>query len=277
MAVRLGWLGICEVRECDPQKSIASRVLAMLFSGEMFMKFLVTNDDGIDAPGIRALVRAASRFGEVVVVGPEEAHSGCGHRVTTYGAISVREYEAGWWAIGGTPADCARVGLREIASDCDWVLAGVNAGANLGVDVFMSGTVAAVREAALLGWPGIAFSHYRAREGEFDWDYATEMAGRVMRRILSDSTEAGCFWNVNLPDLSVDRGDSADAEAQASRSVQPELIDCPVGRGHLPVDFVRDGNTLTYRGVYQERPRETGDDVDVCFGGNVAVTRMAIW
>tara|TARA_R110002072_G_scaffold927_1_gene7357 strand:- start:1425 stop:2213 length:789 start_codon:yes stop_codon:yes gene_type:complete len=248
-----------------------------VFSGEMFMKFLVTNDDGIDAPGIRALVRAASRFGEVVVVGPEEAHSGCGHRVTTGESISVRLLETGWWAIGGTPADCTRVGLREIASDCDWVLAGVNAGANLGVDVFMSGTVAAVREAALLGRPGIAFSHYRAREGAFDWGYAAGVAERVMERILSDSTEAGCFWNVNMPDLSVDRDNSADTEGRASRIVQPELIDCPVGRGHLPVDFVRDGSTLTYRGIYQERPRETGDDVDVCFGGNVAVTRMGIW
>lgn len=241
------------------------------------MKILVTNDDGIDAPGIRALVSAASRFGEVVVVGPEEAHSGCGHRVTTYDPISVREYEAGWWAIGGTPADCTRVGLREIASDCDWVLAGVNAGANLGVDIFMSGTVAAVREGALLGRPGIAFSHYRARDGAFDWDYATEMASRVMERIFADSIDAGCFWNVNLPDLSVAKNGSAVVAVQTSDSLLPELIDCPVGRGHLPVDFDRDGDTLTYRGIYQDRPREAGDDVDVCFGGNVAVTRMSVW
>ena len=138
------------------------------------MKFLITNDDGISAPGISALATAASRFGEIVVVAPEDAHSGCGHRVTTYEPISVRADQADWWAIGGTPADCARVGIRELASDCDWVLAGVNAGANLGVDVFMSGTVAAVREGALLGRPGIAFSHYRTREGAFDWGFAAD-------------------------------------------------------------------------------------------------------
>ena len=241
------------------------------------MKFLITNDDGIDAPGIRALANAASRFGEVVVVGPEEAHSGCGHRVTTYEPISIRAYEPDWWAVGGTPADCTRVGIREIAADCDWVLAGINAGANLGVDIFMSGTVAAVREGALLGRPGIAFSHYRAAGGRFDWNYAAEAVGRAMQRIFFESTEAGFFWNVNLPDLSPEAA-GADVESKLdSISQSPDLVDCPVGRGHLPVEFVRNEDSLTYRGVYQERPRDKGDDVDVCFGGNIAVTRLPIW
>jgi 5'-nucleotidase len=249
----------------------------LFFPVELPMKFLITNDDGVGAPGIRALAKAAGQFGEVVVVGPEEAHSGCGHRVTTYEPISVREYEAGWWAIGGTPADCTRVGLREIAADCDWVLAGINAGANLGVDIFMSGTVAAVREGALLGRPGIAFSHYRTAGGTFDWDYAAEAAGRAMQRILTDSAEPGFFWNVNLPDLSTEAAGSDVGSKDDSSSRCPELVDCPIGRGHLPVEFVRNAGSLTYRGVYQERPREKGDDVDVCFGGDIAVTRMSIW
>jgi 5'-nucleotidase len=243
------------------------------------MRFLITNDDGIDAPGIRALAKAACQFGEIVVVAPEDAHSGCGHRVTTYEPISVREDQSGWWAIGGTPADCTRVGIREIAVDCDWVLAGVNAGANLGVDVFMSGTVAAVREGALLGLPGIALSHYRSAGGAFDWDFATEAVVRVMKRILAESTETGTFWNVNLPDLSpekVDREPGKTSELNPHRQCL-ELIDCPLGRGHLPVGFVSNAGTLVYQGVYQDRPREAGDDVDVCFGGNVAVTKMSIW
>ena len=244
------------------------------------MKFLITNDDGIDAPGIRSLATAASRFGEVVVVGPEEAHSGCGHRVTSDQPISIRKYKAGWWAISGTPADCTRVGLREIASDCDWVLAGVNAGANLGVDIFMSGTVAAVREGALMGRPGIAFSHYRTRHGQFDWSFATEQAERVIKRVLAEPTVAGSFWNVNFPDLSGEKTEEKHADAAALAGLGKrgvELVDCQLGRGHLPVEFDRDGGRVTYRGVYQERPREAGDDVDVCFGGNVAVTRMSVW
>ena len=252
-------------------------VMAGCFVCEMCMKFLITNDDGVDAPGIRALANAASRFGEVVVVAPEDAHSGCGHRVTTYEPISIREYESGWWAIGGTPADCTRVGIREIAADSDWVLAGVNAGANLGVDMFMSGTVAAVREGALLGLPGIAFSHYRSVGGAFDWEYATESVVRVMEQILAGSTEEGGFWNVNLPDLSTAAAEPGICESNDSNSQLPELIDCPLGRRHLPVDFVRNQGSLTYRGVYQDRPRQSGDDVDVCFGGNIAVTKMSIW
>jgi 5'-nucleotidase len=231
---------------------------------EVFMKFLITNDDGIEAPGIRALANAVARFGEVVVAAPEEAHSGCGHRVTTDRPISIRNYSPGWWAIDGTPADCSRVGLREIAADCDWVLAGVNAGANLGVDIFMSGTVAAVREAALLGRPGIAFSHYRGAGGTFDWNYATATVEHVIKRIISDTTAAGHFWNVNLPDLSTTANDSS----QQLRN-SPKLIDCPIGRGHLPVEFLNNDGKLTYRGVYH--------DVDVCFGGNVAVTRLSVW
>jgi len=241
------------------------------------MKFLVTNDDGISAPGISALATAASRFGEIVVVAPEDAHSGCGHRVTTFEPISVRADQAGWWAIGGTPADCARVGIRELAVDCDWVLAGVNAGANLGVDVFMSGTVAAVREGALLGRPGIAFSHYKTREGTFDWGFAADMVGRVMDRILAGKIDPGLFWNVNLPDLSSEKIGGESVLPGELGIPCPELIDCSPGRGHLPVEFTRKHDALIYQGVYQDRPRESGDDVDVCFGGNVAVTKMSIW
>ncbi|NQV24502.1 MAG: 5'/3'-nucleotidase SurE [Rhodopirellula sp.] len=241
------------------------------------MKFLVTNDDGVDAPGIRALAAAASQIGEVLVVAPEEAHSGCGHRVTTHEAIPVREYATGWWAIGGTPADCTRVGLREIAADCDWVLAGVNAGANLGVDIFMSGTVAAVREGALLGCPGIAFSHYRAAGGKFNWEFAVENAVRAIKRIMADPTAAEGFWNVNLPDLSVGSASSGESPGRLLNRTHPHLIDCPVGRHHLPVDFVNDRGKLTYRGVYQDRPSDPGDDVDVCFGGDIAVSRLSIW
>lgn len=240
------------------------------------MKFLITNDDGIDAPGIAALADAARKFGEVVVVAPEAAHSGCGHRVTTDRTLHLRRHFDHWWALDGTPADCTRVGLREVAPDCDWVLAGVNAGANLGVDVFMSGTVAAAREAVLLGYPGVALSYYRASGGTFDWGFATEQAGRVIEQVVDVPVESGWFWNVNLPDLSIVAADQMGSSSKLESSV-PELVDCPAARGHLPVDFVNDEGRLTYQGVYHDRPRETGDDVDVCFRGNVAVSRLSIW
>src|SRR5688572_17400184 len=133
------------------------------------MKFLVTNDDGIDAPGLKALAEAAAQLGEAVVVAPTETLSGCSHRVTTSQPIRVIPRPLSAYAVEGTPADCVRVALHLVAPDVAWVLSGINAGGNLGADVWHSGTVAAVREAVLHGFPGIAVSQYRKRGMEVDW------------------------------------------------------------------------------------------------------------
>src|SRR5262249_1922567 len=130
---------------------------------------LLTNDDGIDAPGIQALLEAAKGLGQPVVVAPIEAHSGCSHRVTTDEPIRVQQRSSTSYAVAGTPADCVRLALHSIAPQAAWVLAGINAGGNLGADVHISGTVAAVREAVLHGWPGIAVSQYRKRDLPFVW------------------------------------------------------------------------------------------------------------
>lgn len=227
------------------------------------MKILVTNDDGIEAPGIASLAQVAAAFGEVVVVAPERAHSGCGHQVTSDEVISIRETEAGW-AIGGTPADCVRVGLTRLVPDADWVFAGINAGANLGVDVFMSGTVAAVREAALFGCTGIAISHYRRAGGQFDWPQAGELSGEICRQLLARRLDSGEFWNVNLPN-------PPDAEGR------PEFVDCDAAAGHLKMEFEDHEAGVKYSGDYHGRPGAPGSDVHVCYSGNVSITRMGIW
>src|SRR5438876_12248711 len=134
------------------------------------MKLLLTNDDGIDAEGLAALADAAAPLGTILCVAPESHHSGCGHRVTTDRPLRLCRLGESRWSLDGTPADCVRVALAHVAADVDWVLSAVNHGGNLGVDVFHSGTVAAVREAALHGKPGIALSHYRRRGTEVpDW------------------------------------------------------------------------------------------------------------
>ena len=133
------------------------------------MKLLLTNDDGIEAPGLAALAEAAAGFGEIAVAAPLHAHSGCSHRVTTDGPLVVDLRADHRAAVSGTPADCVRVALHRYYPNFDWLLAGINAGGNLGADVYLSGTVAAVREAALHGRPGIAFSCYKRRELDYDW------------------------------------------------------------------------------------------------------------
>src|SRR5438128_9495066 len=147
------------------------------------MRLLLTNDDGILAPGLQALFKTALQLGDPVVVAPVEALSGCSHRVTTDGPLLVERREPGRYALDGTPADCVRVGLHRLAPDSTWVLSGINAGGNLGADVWHSGTVAAAREAVLHGWPSIALSQYRKKALAFDWDRSVSWVARLVREI----------------------------------------------------------------------------------------------
>jgi 5'-nucleotidase len=227
------------------------------------MRILLTNDDGIDAPGLAALAEAASAQGSLVWIAPHTHLSGCGHRVTTDQPICLMRKDERRWAIDGTPADCVRVALAKLAPDVAWVLSGLNHGGNLGADVHHSGTVAAVREAALHGRPGIAFSHYRKRGMEIDWERARRWMRQVLGELIAQPCPPGTFWNVNLPHL-------------ASHEPEPRVTYCPLETRPLPLSFRHDGDCLRYDGIYHERQRGAGSDVDVCFAGNISVTRLTI-
>jgi len=136
------------------------------------MKFLVTNDDGIEAAGLEALVHAARPLGESIIVAPAGPQSGVSHAVTWGRGVQIEARGEKGFAIHGTPADCTRLGLLHVVKDATWVLSGINHGSNLGADMYYSGTVAAVREAVLHGWPGIALSHYFKKGMEYDWPRA---------------------------------------------------------------------------------------------------------
>jgi 5'-nucleotidase len=224
---------------------------------------LLTNDDGVEAPGLEALSAAAARFGVLRVVAPHGPFSGCGHRVTTHEPIAVTRLADDRLAVAGTPADCVRLALHHLVPDFAWVLAGINAGGNLGTDVYHSGTVAAVREAAIYGRPGIALSHYIARGRAIDWPAAAHRAAVVLDRLLAIPCEPGTFWNVNLP----------HPEPGAP---EPQIVFCPLDPSPLPLDYHVAENFARYCGVYQERARLPGYDVDVCFRGQIAVTLIRV-
>jgi 5'-nucleotidase len=228
------------------------------------MKLLITNDDGIDASGLEALFTAAVSLGEPVVVAPVDAQSGCSHQVTTNGPIRVEQRAANRFAVHGTPADCVRLALHRLAPESAWVLSGINAGGNLGADVWHSGTVAAVREAVLHGWPGIAVSQYRRRGVPVDWHGAVDWIVPVLRDLMCRSRKRGVFWNVNLPHLEPD-------------APTPDVVYCPLDSTPLPLSFREDGQEHFYDGDYHQRRREPGADVDVCFGGRIAVTEIALF
>lgn len=227
------------------------------------MRFLLTNDDGIDSAGLAALAAAAESFGPVSVVAPAGNWSVCGHIVTTDKPLRARNLREGCWAVEGTPSDCVRLALTHLAPDANWVLAGLNHGGNLGADVYHSGTVAAVREAALLGRPGIGFSQYRKRGMEIDWPRAARWLRLALEHLLARRVEPGTFWNVNLPNL-------------RAEEPEPRLIECPLDRSPLPVAFRREDELFHYDGNYHARPRLAGSDIDVCFGGNIAVTLLRL-
>ncbi len=136
------------------------------------MRLLLTNDDGWDAPGLAALKTLAAQLGEVYVLAPRDPHSYAGHRVTTEDPLELVETGPQQFSLSGTPADCVRVALVELFPAIDWVLSGINRGGNLGADIFTSGTVAAAREAALLGKRAIAISQYVQKGMPLDWNWS---------------------------------------------------------------------------------------------------------
>lgn len=229
------------------------------------MKLLLSNDDGIDSPGLQALFTAASPFGEPIVVAPAGPQSGVSHTVTFEGAILLEERMKGQNALYGTPADCARVGLLRIVPDAKWVLSGINHGGNLGADIYYSGTVAAVREAVLHGWPGIALSHHLRPKMELDWPRAIRWVEKVLGDLLNRPPEPGLFYNVNLPHLTPEQR-------------EPEIVFCPLDPHPLPLSYRHDENGgLHYNGIYSARQRKPGADVDVCFNGDIAVTELRLF
>ncbi|MFQ6033854.1 MAG: 5'/3'-nucleotidase SurE, partial [Candidatus Bipolaricaulia bacterium] len=126
------------------------------------MRFLLTNDDGIDAPGISALARELKELGELLVVAPEREMSGSGHAFTKRSPLRLRrthrDGEFFGYATTGTPADSVKLGLYLANRQVDWVISGLNGGRNAGVDVFYSGTVSGALEGAIDGFPAVAFS-----------------------------------------------------------------------------------------------------------------------
>lgn len=226
------------------------------------MSIILTNDDGIDAPGIKALVQAVNGK-QVIIAAPRDHQSGCGHQVTTTSPINLQKRSDSEYAIAGTPADCIRIAISQISQDVKFVLSGINAGGNLGVDAYISGTVAAVREAAMHGIAGIAISQYRKGKQNFDWDLAAKFTSQVLGELLHRPLEPGCFWNVNLPHLQ-------------PGEPEPEIVFCQPCTKPLPVNYRVDGDDFYYVGEYGKRDRTPGSDVDVCFAGNIAVTQLKV-
>jgi 5'-nucleotidase len=168
------------------------------------MLILLTNDDGIRHPGLVAMYRELAQLGEVHVVAPETVQSATGHGITIAtplltDKVIVEDTFTGI-AVDGRPADCVKLAVSQLLPwQPDLVVSGINSGANVGINVIYSGTVAAAIEAAFLGLPSIALSLYLRKEIETDYKRAAAWSRRVVEQILAAGLQGGQCVSVNLP------------------------------------------------------------------------------
>ena len=168
------------------------------------MRILITNDDGIYAPGIRLLAEWAKTLGEVTVVAPKVEQSGMSHAIQFVKPIEIKRVDlmegVEAWQMDSTPADCVRFGIVGLEREYDLVLSGINRGVNFGIDLMYSGTVAAIFEAGRLGAKGIAFSTFPHSQ-KFASKYFSEVYDFINNNGLFDKNP---IFNVNIPDEVVD-------------------------------------------------------------------------
>lgn len=226
------------------------------------MKYFLTNDDGIDAEGIQVLEKNLS--GEIYVIAPDRHQSGCSHQVTSGVAFSYQQRDTNHFAVSGTPADCVRIYPYLVDMKPDWLVSGINLGGNLGVDIYMSGTVAAAREAAISGQNAIAISQYVHKDQPIEWNITGQYTQIVLTELMHRDLPANHFWNVNLPYITEDQQEIA------------KIIYCPPSTDPLDIAYRIEEGKVQYCGNYQQRPIQTGTDVDVCFSGNIAVSCIKI-
>lgn len=167
------------------------------------MSILLSNDDGIDAPGLAVLVEKFSPIAKITVAAPTQNYGGFGHAMTFLEPILVTESEKNgvkWYAIKATPPTCVRLALEALLPEKpDFVVAGINPGENTGIDIFYSATVACAREAAFLGIPGIAVNLSRSQSNAPG--SAADFVVGLVQALRSQPLKPGIYLNVNVPGL----------------------------------------------------------------------------
>src|ERR1051326_1022184 len=170
------------------------------------MRILLTNDDGIHAPGLRAMRKELLHLGEVLVVAPASEQSAVGHSVTLLTPLIIQEVYDGpdflGWAVEGRPADCVKLALMELMPEPpDLVVSGINAGSNAGINVLYSGTCAAAIEGAFYRRTSIAVSLQYTKPPRLDFARAAESPRHVIAQIMAQDQPPGMLFNINIPSL----------------------------------------------------------------------------
>jgi len=229
------------------------------------VRILITNDDGVHAPGLAALLKRVSEIAEVVVVAPDREQSAVGHSLTLHHPLRAARISDNIYSVDGTPTDCVNLGIHSLLSfRPDLVISGVNGGGNLGDDVTYSGTVAAALEATLMGIPAIAVSLVLKGVGQH-FDAAAACAARLARTVLEQGLPPDTFLNVNVPDLPEEELLEPLITCQGKRSYEGTIVDKvdPRGRNYYWIGTA----DLSFRDI-------PGTDYHAVSRGHVSITPL---
>ncbi|HEY3639139.1 MAG TPA: 5'/3'-nucleotidase SurE [Rhizomicrobium sp.] len=207
------------------------------------MRILVTNDDGIHAPGLVVAEKIARALTEDVwVVAPETEQSGASHSLTLSSPLRLREIDSRHFAVSGTPTDCVMMAIAEVMTDArpTLVLSGVNRGANLADDVTYSGTIAGAMEGTALGIPSIAMSQaYGAPAGrDVDWSAAETHAPAVIEKLIAIGWPADVLMNINFPEGDANTVKGVEVTVQGKRDLQTAVLDRRIDARNVPYYWI---------------------------------------
>lgn len=237
------------------------------------MRILITNDDGIHAPGLKVLERIARALSDDVwIIAPETDQSGVSHSLSLNDPLRLRQVDEQHYAVKGTPTDCVIMGIRHVMREAlpDLVLSGVNRGQNVADDVTYSGTVAGAMEGTLLGVPSIALSQaYGAGgRGAIKWHCAEAHGPDIVRKLLDAGIDRGILVNVNFPDCEPEEVLGVAVTAQGRRD-----------QALLRIDERADGRGNPYFWVAFDRGKPTprdGTDLWAIADRRIAVTPLEL-
>jgi 5'-nucleotidase len=234
------------------------------------MRILITNDDGIHAPGLKVLETIALALSpDVMVVAPESDQSGVAHSLSLSDPLRLRKITDRHYAVKGTPTDCVIMGVRKLMIDNppDLILSGVNKGQNVAEDVTYSGTIAGAMEGTLLGVPSIALSQCHSPEGT-PWQCAEAHAPELIRKIVARGLPPGVLMNLNFPACAPEDVEGVALSRQGRR--EQEL---------MKIEARFDGRGNPYYWIAFERPRfkaAEGTDLEAIAQRRIAATPLRL-
>ncbi len=244
-------------------------------------RILISNDDGIDAPGLKRLEKIAAKLvgdvGEIWVVAPETEQSATGHSLTLRNPLRIKNAGNRRFSVDGTPTDCVLLAVNLIMKDSppDLVLSGINMGSNVGEDMTYSGTIAAAMEATLLGIPAIAISQCIEVEdggtGRVTWTAADAFVPEVIRKTTSISWPKDVMMNVNIPGVAKNKVTGIEVTREGRRKLGDDIIERtdPRGEPYCWIGAQRVGRNFP-------RNYAEGTDLEAILRGAVSITPLSL-